>query len=115
MYDATLSDPDLVDRIYQELNEKRSKKIVEEESQNVGHPPIRGYTREIEKLDDLIDVIMGLRAEMGQWKRPAPPTLRPLYPGEAARERLAAYSRKKRDEKIAASQERWRNRRASGT
>lgn len=116
MYHATLSDSDLVDRIYRDLIDKQSKKIVEkEEEPGVGHPPFRGYTREIEKLDDLIDVIMGLRAEMGQWKKNPPPTVRPLFPGEAAREKLAMRARRIRDEKIAASQERWRKRRAAGT
>lgn len=87
------------------------KRKVDKGPEDIYHPPRRGYTREVEKIDDLTDNIIALRAEMGKW-RPSSTryTPRPLFPTQAVEEMMRHRARTIRDTRIRESQERWRKR-----
>lgn len=111
LYDASLGDPELVDQMFAQMVEEQSSKRKKnrEEDEEIGNPPRRGYSREVEAIYDLTDNIVALRAEMGRWPRTQTTRLmsrRPLFPAEAARSRMDARARKRRDAAIAAAQAR---------
>lgn len=116
LYDATLGDQQLVDDMYEQLVEEQSskRKPVDENGVEIEHhPPRRGYSREVEAIYDLTDNIVALRAEMGSWPRTQSAKMmskRPLFPVEAAQERMRARARKRRDDAISKAQARWRER-----
>ena len=109
LFDVTLGDPELIEKMYKEELEKQSKKVKTPEADDDWHPPRRGYTREVAAMLDVADNLIALRAEMGKWKgsstRMNP---RPLFPAEAVQERLRQRNRSIRDDRIAAAQKRWR-------
>lgn len=112
LYNATHGDPDLIKDMFEAAKERQSKKIKDPETTDDWHPPRRGYTREVEKLDDVVDNLIALRAEMGKWRRTSTRfTVRPLFPAQAVDELMRNRSVSNRDEKIKASQERHRQRR----
>lgn len=109
LYDATLGDKEMIEQMYAEEIERISSKRIAKNDEIDMAPPRRGYTRAVEAIYDLTDNIVALRGEMGQW---SPITTerqmskRPEFPGEVVAERVRNRNRKKRDEKIAASQAR---------
>lgn len=112
IYDSTLGDPELVDQIYEQLIHEQSSKMRKEreELENSARPPRRGYSREVEAIYDLTDNIVALRAEMGKWSgthMSRALSKRPLFPAEAAHDRMRARARKRRDDAIAKAQNRW--------
>lgn len=116
LYDSTLGDEELVNEMYDQMVEEQSSKRKKEDEHGVEieyHPPRRGYSREVEAIYDLTDNIVALRAEMGKWPRTQTAKMmskRPLFPAEAAQERMRARARKRRDEAVAKAQARWRER-----
>lgn len=110
LFDETQGDEGLIQQMFDQLKEKQSNKIRESDRDEVPYyPPRRGYTRAVEKLDDLADNIIALRAEQGQWRPSATKfTIRPLFPAEAAKEMMRNRNRKIRDSRIKEAQERWR-------
>lgn len=113
LYDASLGDPALVDQMFDEMVQEQSskrKKLREDSEEEIGTPPRRGYSREVEAIYDLTDNIVALRAEMGRWPRTQTSRMmsrRPLFPAEAARQRMDARAKKRRDAAIAAAQARY--------
>lgn len=104
--------------MYQEAVRKQSSKVVEKApdarpDELEWRPSRRGYSREVEAIYDLTSNIVALRGEMGHW--PATTTerqmpKRPWLPSELVDEMMRARSRAIRDEKIAASQQRHKER-----
>lgn len=112
MYDATLGDNNLIDQIFDRLVEEQSKKIKSnpEDDDILNRPPRRGYSREVEALYDLTDNIVALRAEMGKWSRMQTSRVmvkRPLFPAEAAQERMRKRAARRRENAIVTAQARW--------
>lgn len=111
LYDATLGDDELITEIYHRLVEEQSSKTKKDQSEeNSARPPRRGYSREVEAIYDLSDHIVALRAEMGKWSRTQTSNAmvkRPLFPAEAAQERMRLRARKRREEAVAKAQARW--------
>lgn len=111
LYRATLTDQDFVEQLYQQALAEQSSKIIKKGPDEDRHPSLRGYTRTVEKLDDLTDNVIALRAESGNW-RPSSVryTDRPLFPMQAAQDRLAKRARSRRDAAILAAQNRYKER-----
>lgn len=111
LYDTTLGDEQLINQIYDQLLEEQSTKIKKESKEEIsGRPPRRGYSREVEAIYDLTDHIVALRAEMGKWSRTTTSSAmikRPLFPAEAAQERMRIRAKRRRDEAVAKAQARW--------
>lgn len=114
LYDASLGDPELVNQMYEQMVQEQSskRKKLREDAEEEENPPRRGYSREVEAIYDLADNIVALRAEMGRWPRTQTTRVmsrRPLFPAEAARQRMAARARKRRDAAIAKAQQQWQS------
>lgn len=112
LYDVTLGDKELINQIFDQLVKEQSSKVkvVEKEKEISGRPPRRGYSREVEAIYDLSDHIVALRAEMGKWSGTATSramSKRPLFPAEAAQERMRLRAKKRRDDAVAKAQARW--------
>jgi len=111
LYDTTLGDEQLITQIYDQLLEEQSAKIKRESKEEISNrPPRRGYSREVEAIYDLTDHIVALRAEMGKWSRTTTSSAmikRPLFPAEAAQERMRIRAKRRRDEAVAKAQARW--------
>lgn len=115
LYDATLGDAEMIEAMYQEAKAKQSAKIKEApRPEEEWRPPRRGYTRTVEAVYDLTSNIVALRGELGRWNRTTTANQmprRPWFPAEVVEARMAARSRSIRDSKIAAAQQRHRERR----
>lgn len=110
LFNATLGDEDTLEDMYKKALEEQSRKL-KKSDQDEYRPSRRGYTRVVEATLDVADNIIALRAEMGRWKgsstRMSP---RPVFPSTAVQDRLTRRNRAIRDDRIAASQARWRQR-----
>lgn len=120
LYDATLGDEQLVEQIYEQLVGEQSSKIKkpEEDIENSARPPRRGYSREVEAIYDLSDHIVALRAEMGKWTRTATSramSKRPLFPAEAAQDRMRLRAKRRREDAVAKAQARWQQQNGDGS
>lgn len=120
LYDSTLGDEELIVQIYEQLVEEQSSKMrkSEEEKDISSRPPRRGYSREVEAIYDLSDHIVALRAEMGKWSRTQTSramSKRPLFPAEAAQERMRLRAKRRREDAVAKAQARWRQQHGDGS
>lgn len=119
MYDATLGEEELIVQIFNQLVEEQSSKIkkTEEELEKTSRPPRRGYSREVEAIYDLSDHIVALRAEMGKWSRTQTSramSKRPMFPAEAAQERMRLRAKRRREDAVAKAQARWQKEHGDG-
>jgi len=116
LYDATLGDKELIETMYADELERISSKLVsKKDSDKEARPPRRGYTRTVEAIYDLVDNVVALRGEMGQWSPTSTQrqmSKRPWFPAEVVAERVRNRNRSIRDAKIAQAQARSRARNA---
>lgn len=116
LYDSSLGDEQLVEKMYEEAKAEQSAKIKKSSEKSDGleyRPPRRGYSRVVEAIYDLTDNVVALRAEMGRWP-PSQTTKafvkRPWFPAEMVQDRMRKRARKNVNRAIAAAQARWQER-----
>lgn len=113
LYDASLGDEQLVEKMFAEAKAEQSAKVKKptEKSDGLEHrPPRRGYSRVVEAIYDLTDNVVALRAEMGRWP-PSQTTKafvkRPWFPAEMVQEKMRKRARQNVNRAIATAQARW--------
>lgn len=111
LYDVTLGDEDLINDLYEKAKKEQSAKLKPVDEPNVKrHKPRRGYSREVEVLQDLVDNVIAFRAEAGKWKASSVKySARPQFPADAVRELMTARARARRDAAIVKAKSHWRS------